>query len=422
MKRICILSTIGWFLSLSLLSLPLLAQSPLSLDPIFLCRSGGFVAFNPVGGDGTTITYSATGVTLSSPTSSTGIADVDASYQQPNTGARYAIIEATQSGVTISRGLTVLRCTPIVITPNDPVFRRAPIPDITANLNEPLASLDVGQYLVSHDNGYDYRAGFKYRAYGLPPGIKLFDHYGLPPGPGDTPIDLSKPSPLAYAILSGTPTLAGTFPVTIVATKYPSFQDPYSIADTFNLTVSGGTLPVTLISFTAKPLPDQTVQLNWMTSLERDNKSFLVERSKNSTGFEPVGEVSRQETNDQGIKNYQLLDKLPYAGTSYYRLTQIDVSGKRTSYPLIPVVLRDSPYQIRPNPVTRNGQFTVLLDEPDSAIVTLSRVDGRAVSFRKTTATSQSITLRLIDQPTVGLYIVTVEERGQSRQHRLLIE
>ena len=421
MKRVCIIRLISWLLSLLLVNLPLFAQSPLVLDPLFLCRSGGFIAFNPSGGDGTTITYSTTGVTLSSPTSNTGIANVDAASQDPS-GARYALIEATQSGITQRYSLRVFTCTPILITPTDPIYLKAPIPDITVNLNEPLASRDVGQYLVSHNNGYDYRSGFGYRAYGLPPGITLFNHSGTPPGPADTPIDLSRPSSLAYAVLSGTPIVAGSFLVTIVATKHQPFLDPYSVADTFNLTIVNRPLPVTLISFTAKPLPDQTVQLNWMTSLETGNKSFWVERSKDAILFEPVGEVSWQETADQGIRHYQLMDSLPYVGTSYYRLTQIDVSGKRTIYPIIPVVLREGPYQVRPNPVAWNGPFTLSLDESDSAIVTLTGLDGRAVSLRKTAMTPQSITLKLVEQVPGGLYILTVKERGLSRQYRLLIE
>ena len=91
-------------------------------------------------------------------------------------------------------------------------------------------------------------------------------------------------------------------------------------------------------------------------------------------------------------------------------------------YPVISVTLSDSPYQIRPNPVRRNEPFVVLVDEPDSASVTLYRADGGRVLFRKLATTYQSITFTLGDAPAVGLYILTVEERGQTRQYRLLVE
>ncbi|GAB3967524.1 hypothetical protein GCM10028806_10080 [Spirosoma terrae] len=180
--------------------------------------------------------------------------------------------------------------------------------------------------------------------------------------------------------------------------------------------------PVALISFTAKALEDRTVQLDWVTSLETDNKGFVVERSKDLKSFEKVGEVGEIAPNSSAKKYYSLLDRTPFAGTSYYRLTQIDLSGKTTTYPAVSVVLREGAYGVYPNPVVKGQQFLLNLDEPETAVVNMFGADGRALPLQKAGVQSGAVLLRTTGTLSTGMYIVTVEERGQSRQHRIVVE
>jgi len=183
-----------------------------------------------------------------------------------------------------------------------------------------------------------------------------------------------------------------------------------------------GALPVTLVSFTAKALENRTVELAWTTSLETNNKGFLIERSKDLKQFEKVGEVSEVAANSNALKNYALRDTKAYSGTSYYRLTQIDLNGKATLYPAVAVVLRDEAYGVFPNPVLSDGRFTVRLDEPETAVIHLYSLDGRLLSLQKTGIQSGNLQLKTAGKATTGVYVLTVLERGQLRQHRLVIE
>lgn len=181
-------------------------------------------------------------------------------------------------------------------------------------------------------------------------------------------------------------------------------------------------LPVTLVSFTAKAQKNQTVDLAWTTSLETNNKGFLIERSKDLKQFEKVGEVSEIAANSNALKNYQLNDAKAYSGTSYYRLTQTDLSGKSTVFPAISVVLRDETYGVFPNPVLSDGRFTLRLDEPETALLNLHSLDGRLLPLQKTGIQSGNLLLKTTSKLSSGVYILTVTERGQIRQHRLVIE
>ena len=179
-------------------------------------------------------------------------------------------------------------------------------------------------------------------------------------------------------------------------------------------------LPVSLVSFTAKAQADQSVLLEWITSLETKNKGFLIERSKDLTQFEKVGEVSEVAASSNALKTYHLIDAAPYSGTSYYRLSQTDLDGTTTRYPAISVVVRGEAYGIFPNPV-KDGQFTLNLDEPLTATVNLYSADGRPVGLHKTGSTDSSLHLKATQPLATGVYVLSVQERGQTRQYRIVI-
>ena len=181
-------------------------------------------------------------------------------------------------------------------------------------------------------------------------------------------------------------------------------------------------LPVSLVSFTAKPQTDRTVDIAWTTSLETNNKGFVVERSKDLQSFDKVGEVGEIAANSSALKSYKFTDLTPYAGTSYYRLKQTDLNGKTTIYPAVSVVLRDEAYGVFPNPSLGDGRFTLRTDEPETAKLGFFSVDGRSLPLQRTGVQSGNLLLKTTGKLSAGIYILTVEERGQIRQHRLVVE
>jgi hypothetical protein len=148
----------------------------------------------------------------------------------------------------------------------------------------------------------------------------------------------------------------------------------------------------------------------------------VVERSKDLQLFEKVGEVGEIAANSSALKNYKLSDQTPYAGTSYYRLKQTDLNGTTTNYPAVSVVLRDEAYGVFPNPSLSDGQFTLRLDEPETAKLGFFSVDGRSLSLQRTGVQSGNLQLKTTGKLSTGMYVLTVRERGQTRQHRLIVE
>ncbi|KUG06685.1 hypothetical protein ASU33_04935 [Solirubrum puertoriconensis] len=114
-------------------------------------------------------------------------------------------------------------------------------------------------------------------------------------------------------------------------------------------------LPVTLTSFAAAA-NGQNVQLTWTTAQEKNNDRFEVERSTDGTRYELVATV-RGKGNTSTASSYTATDAKPLAGTSYYRLRQVDFDGTAT-YSQVAVV-RNSTQQVylTPNPATSQLGF-----------------------------------------------------------------
>lgn len=183
----------------------------------------------------------------------------------------------------------------------------------------------------------------------------------------------------------------------------------------------GEPLPVSLVSFKAQALADQTVQLDWVTASEQNNAYFQLERSKDLVSAEILGRIAAAEGKALSGHSYRYTDTQPYWGTSYYRLRQVDKDGAQVTYPWEAVVMRDEAYGVLPNPVMEQ-RFNVSLDEPRTANVQLFSADGHEISLERKPLGSSRLELKAGNVLPVGIYVLVVKERGQTRQHRLVMQ
>ncbi|WP_281615307.1 T9SS type A sorting domain-containing protein [Flammeovirga sp. SubArs3] len=84
-------------------------------------------------------------------------------------------------------------------------------------------------------------------------------------------------------------------------------------------------LPVELVYFEAITNND-AVELIWETASEENNSHFLIEKSTDKRNWLVVDQIKGMGNSNISI-SYQLIDKAPYKGISYYRLTQVDFDG-----------------------------------------------------------------------------------------------
>lgn len=119
-------------------------------------------------------------------------------------------------------------------------------------------------------------------------------------------------------------------------------------------------LPIELLTFYATSL-EKVVQLHWVTSSEKDNDYFTLQRSRDGYMFENIANIAGAGNSNIEI-NYDFFDVDPYNGVSYYRLLQNDFNGDSTISSIISVN-RENPQQneliIKPNP--NQGSFELIV-------------------------------------------------------------
>ncbi|NIJ53242.1 T9SS type A sorting domain-containing protein [Dyadobacter arcticus] len=162
-------------------------------------------------------------------------------------------------------------------------------------------------------------------------------------------------------------------------------------------------LPVTLISFSGKNIPEGNL-LEWQTSSELNNAGFSVESSLNAKKFAEIAFIEGNGTVNT-TKNYSFTESMP-RNLTYYRLKQSDFD-KSFSYSKIIAVGKEDPanavqqVNIYPNPA--RGEL-VIESSNKSQGYSLKSLNGYVIKE------ASSLPAKPIDTGYLpnGLYLLTV--------------
>lgn len=174
-------------------------------------------------------------------------------------------------------------------------------------------------------------------------------------------------------------------------------------------------LPIELLDFTATPLKKE-VLLNWSTSSEIDASHFEVERSNEGLNFEYIDELSAIGNSNQETK-YELLDKEPLKGISYYRLKQIDNNGDFKYSKIIAVNFKKSKTNKKPNlllyPNPVIDKTTLQFDNFEDSRILLSiyNISGVLILEQKVNLEKSNTVFEFIlpQRMSSGTYIVNIK-------------
>ncbi|GEO05980.1 hypothetical protein AAE02nite_36440 [Adhaeribacter aerolatus] len=186
-------------------------------------------------------------------------------------------------------------------------------------------------------------------------------------------------------------------------------------------------LPVELLEFTATR-NGQTVQLNWATAMEKDNKGFEIQVSTDAKNFEVVSFVNSKNSNSTAIQKYNYVDnKTKPADVLYYRLRQVDFDGTETYSAVKAVTYNNEHIAITasayPNPF--DDSFTVVVNADAQKIASLTITDalGKKVMEKTVTLTkgSNDIKFNLGSQFPAGIYIINLTTNN-FQQHLKMVK
>ena len=185
-------------------------------------------------------------------------------------------------------------------------------------------------------------------------------------------------------------------------------------------------LPVTLASFTGARTAEG-VGLRWQTASEHNAQRFEVERSGNAVDYVRLSSVAAAG-NSTSARAYAYTDKAAGAGTSYYRLRQVDFDGATAYSPVVVVQGQSNPggqellASAYPNPF--HTQLTLKLGQAPAGEVSVSLIDvqGRRVYATAQRAEARTLALALPGTLAPGNYLLTVTADGQKSTRRVVRE
>jgi hypothetical protein len=174
------------------------------------------------------------------------------------------------------------------------------------------------------------------------------------------------------------------------------------------------TLPVFLKSYDAKPNTNVTVNLSWLIASENRNDYFTVAKSEDGKTFTKL--VTVKSKGEQGAI-YETIDFNPFAGTSYYKLSQTDLDGKTEELGIRTVKLeslKQESLSVYPNPV-KDG--LLYIKNPNlKGIQSLSIYDlsGKEVVSDKISFNGETIKYRINENLAKGTYVFQIGENQKS--------
>ncbi|MFO7978938.1 MAG: hypothetical protein R6U64_09780 [Bacteroidales bacterium] len=171
--------------------------------------------------------------------------------------------------------------------------------------------------------------------------------------------------------------------------------------------IDGIILPIKLLAFTSRVEKDQVI-LQWTTATETNNDYFTVGRSHDMHAWEVIGTVSGAGNSNQPL-SYQLADRMPYEGISYYRLKQTDFDGAHESFKPLAVEYLFEKNHPNFKVIKSPGQWKVVVPAGETWQVEVHALNGRLLVSQKATgafyfpAPTQPVVVRILNATTPPL-------------------
>lgn len=141
-------------------------------------------------------------------------------------------------------------------------------------------------------------------------------------------------------------------------------------------------LPVSLVSFSGILLQNETVKIDWSTSMEINCAKYIIERSFDGNIFSQVASVAGSGTTS-AFHSYSTTDDISTSTGSviYYRLKQVDLDGKANYSKVIAIKTKDTQktVNISPNPFVSYLNVNVEWSKAEVATVKIINIQGKEV-------------------------------------------
>ncbi len=183
-------------------------------------------------------------------------------------------------------------------------------------------------------------------------------------------------------------------------------------------------IPVELNSFTAS-IMESSVELNWTTATETNNKGFEIQRREISNNqlseWISLGFVNGKGTSTD-INHYSFTDEYLTNGVYHFRLKQIDYDGSFTYSDFVEAQITSPDefvlYQNYPNPFNPSTKikYTIPTTPASLPLLTKEGIEGRFVTLKVYDLLGREVATLVNEEQTAGNYEVEFNiARGTNR-------
>jgi hypothetical protein len=165
------------------------------------------------------------------------------------------------------------------------------------------------------------------------------------------------------------------------------------------------------------------VELTWSSNTEINNNFYTLEKSKDAMNFDAVTTV-KAFGNNSNIISYFDVDYTPYEGISYYRLTQIDVTGKVLSSRIVSVNNKMATNNLVMNQNSVYESPATLMGSENKEVVVVLRNEKGIESYSKVVIDEQNNILSTEDNSKLdyGTYTVVASSDNKLYSQKLVVK
>jgi hypothetical protein len=186
-------------------------------------------------------------------------------------------------------------------------------------------------------------------------------------------------------------------------------------------------LPVELTEFTVSCHNNRS-ELLWITASETNCDRYEIERSANYSYWEHIATVTGSGYSTTPIV-YQYSDIIPYGGTSYYRLRQVDFDGNYTLYGPLSTYCGDfavNEFEIISISVnSQQKEITVIYKSPEQEnnikIALFNTVGQEIIQRKEASVAGNGILVFSSDYLTTGVYLLNIESSQKKFTQKIVI-
>ncbi len=176
-------------------------------------------------------------------------------------------------------------------------------------------------------------------------------------------------------------------------------------------------LPVKLSAALSAKSNGSSIIVTWVTETETNNSHFVLEKSTDGVTFVTI---ATPVSKGNGA-NYSHTDYSPLAGTSYYRLSQVDKDGTKVTFD--PVVVNFSlqdkaSVNVYPNPAV-GGKITINLAGNKFTKLQLVNLQGQSLQSLKIAANETEKTVDISNYPS-GTYFIVLSNGAEKTIKKIL--